>query len=44
MSSNDRTGDENNVDMVEALKQQVLKLKKKLKKNKNSRRSEHSSR
>jgi hypothetical protein len=44
MSSNDRTGDEKNMDTVEALKQQVLKLKKKLKKNKNSRMSEHSSR
>jgi hypothetical protein len=44
MSSNDRTRDERNMDTVEALKQQVLELKKKLKKNKNSRRSEHSSR
>ena len=44
MSSNDRTGDERNMDIVEALKQQVLELKKKLKKNKNSRRLEHSSR
>jgi hypothetical protein len=43
MSSNDRTGDERNMDTVEALKQQVLELKKKLKKNKNSRRSKHSS-
>jgi hypothetical protein len=43
MSSNDRTGDERITDTVEALKQQVLELKKKLKKNKNSRRSEHSS-
>jgi hypothetical protein len=32
------------MDTVEALKQQVLELKKKLKKNKNSRRSQHSSR
>ena len=38
-SSSDRTGDERNMDTVEALKQQVLELKKKLKKNKNSRRS-----
>ena len=44
MSSNDQTGGERNMDTVEALKQQVFKLKKKLKKNKNSRRSEHSSR
>ncbi len=44
MSSNDRTGDERNMDTIEALKQQVLKLKKELKKNKNSRRSEQSSR
>ena len=36
MLSNDRTGDERNMDTVKALKQQVLKLKKKLKKNKNS--------
>ncbi len=39
VSSNYRTGDERNMDTVEALKQQVLELKKKLKKNKNSRRS-----
>ena len=44
MSSNDRNGDERNMDIVETLKKQVLELKKKLKKNKNSRRSEHSSR
>ena len=44
MSSNDWTRDERNMDTVEALKQQVLELKKKLKKNKNFRRSEHSSR
>jgi hypothetical protein len=31
MSSNDRTGDERNMDIVEALKQQVLELKKKVK-------------
>jgi hypothetical protein len=43
MSSNDRTGDEKKMDTV-ALKQQVLKLKKKLKKNKNFRRLEHFSR
>jgi hypothetical protein len=43
-SSSDRTGDERNMDTVEALKQQVLKLKKKLKKKKDYRRSEHSSR
>ena len=36
MSSNDRIGDEKNMDKVEALKQQVLKFKKKLRKNKNS--------
>ena len=30
MSSNDRTGNERNMDTVEALKQQVLKLKKKV--------------
>jgi hypothetical protein len=44
MSSNDRTGDERNIDTIEVLKQQVLELKKKLKKNKNSKRSKHSSR
>ena len=38
MSSSDRTGHERNMDTVEALKQQVLELKK------DSRRSEHSSR
>ena len=43
-SSSDRIRDEKNMDTVEALKQQVLELKKKLKKNKNSRRSQHSSR
>uniref|UniRef100_A0A2N9H8S8 Uncharacterized protein n=1 Tax=Fagus sylvatica TaxID=28930 RepID=A0A2N9H8S8_FAGSY len=43
-SSSDRTRDEKDVDTAEALKQQVLELKKKLKKNKNSRRSQHSSR
>ena len=41
--SSDRTRDERNVDIVEALKQQVLELKRNLKKNKNSRRSQHSS-
>ncbi len=44
MSSIDRIGDERNMDTIKALKQQVLELKKKLKKNKNFRRSEHSSR
>ena len=34
-SSSDRTRDETNMDIVEGLKQQVLELKKKLKKNKN---------
>uniref|UniRef100_A0A2N9HX21 Uncharacterized protein n=1 Tax=Fagus sylvatica TaxID=28930 RepID=A0A2N9HX21_FAGSY len=43
-STSDRTWDERNEDTVEALKQQVLELKKKLKRNKNSRRSQHSSR
>ena len=43
-SSSDRTGDERNMDTVEALKQQVYELKKKLKKNKYSRKSHHSSR
>ena len=43
-STSDRTWDQGNEDTVEALKQQVLELKKKLKKNKNSRRSQHSSR
>ena len=43
-STSDRTWDERNEDTVEALKQQVHELKKKLKKNKNSRRSQHSSR
>ena len=42
-SSSDRTGLERNMDTVEVLKQQVLELKKKLKKKKDSRRSEHSS-
>ena len=37
--SSDRTRDERNVDIVESLKQQVLELKRNLKKNKNSRRS-----
>ena len=45
MSSTNRTTDERNLDTIEALKQQVHDLKKKLKKNKqSSRRSEHSSR
>ena len=44
MLSNDWTRDERNIDTIEVLKQQVLELKKKLKKNKNSRRSQHSSR
>jgi hypothetical protein len=44
MSSNDQTGNERNMDTVEALKQQVLELKKKLKKNKNFRRSQRFSR
>ena len=43
-STSDQTWEEGNDDTVEALKQQVLELKKKLKKNKNSRRSQHSSR
>uniref|UniRef100_A0A2N9GE01 Integrase catalytic domain-containing protein n=1 Tax=Fagus sylvatica TaxID=28930 RepID=A0A2N9GE01_FAGSY len=43
-STSDRTWDECNEDTVEALQQQVLDLKKKLKKNKRSRRSQHSSR
>ena len=43
-STSDRTWDQGNEDTVEALKQQVLELKKKLKKNKNFRRSQHSSR
>uniref|UniRef100_A0A2N9I314 Reverse transcriptase domain-containing protein n=1 Tax=Fagus sylvatica TaxID=28930 RepID=A0A2N9I314_FAGSY len=43
-SSSDRTKDVRDMDTVEALKQQVLELKKKLKKNKNSRRSQLSSR
>ncbi len=43
-SSSDRTGDERNMETMEALKQQVYELKKKLKKNKNSRKSHHSSR
>ena len=42
-SNSDQTWDERNEDTVEALKQQVLELKKKLKKDKNSRRSRHSS-
>ena len=42
-STSDQTWDERNEDTVEALKQQVLELKKKLKKDKNSRRSRHSS-
>ena len=42
-SSSDRTGHERNMDTVEALKQQVFELKRRLKK-KDSRRSEHSSR
>ena len=45
MSSTDQTADEKNLDTVEALKQQVHDLKRKLKKNtQNSRRSKHSSR
>ena len=44
MSSSDQTRDQENIDTVEALKQQVLELKKKLKKNKNSRRSHQSNR
>jgi hypothetical protein len=44
VSSSDQTGDEENIDTVEVLKQQVLELKKKLKKNKNSRRSHQSNR
>jgi hypothetical protein len=43
-STSDRTWDEYNEDTVEALQQQVLDLKKKLKKNKRSRRPQHSSR
>ena len=43
-STSDRTWEQGNEDTVEALKQQVLELKKRLKKNKNSRRSQHSSR
>jgi hypothetical protein len=43
-STSDRTWNERDEDTMEALKQQVLELKKKLKKNKNPRRSEHSSR
>uniref|UniRef100_A0A2N9ESA7 RNase H type-1 domain-containing protein n=1 Tax=Fagus sylvatica TaxID=28930 RepID=A0A2N9ESA7_FAGSY len=43
-STSDQTWDECNEDTVEALQQQVLDLKKKLKKNKRSRRSQHSSR
>ena len=42
-SSSDQTGHERNTDTVEALRQQVLELKKKLKK-KDSKRLEHSSR
>jgi hypothetical protein len=42
-SSSDRTGHERNMDTVEALKQQVFELKRRLKK-KDSRRSEHFSR
>uniref|UniRef100_A0A2N9J0F4 RNase H type-1 domain-containing protein n=1 Tax=Fagus sylvatica TaxID=28930 RepID=A0A2N9J0F4_FAGSY len=43
-STSDRTWDEYNEDTVEALQQQVLDLKKRLKKNKRSRRPQHSSR
>ncbi len=43
-STSDRTWDEYNEDTVEALQQQVLDLKKKLKKNKRSGRPQHSSR
>ena len=43
-STSDRTWDEYNEDTVEALQQQVLDLKRKLKKNKNSRRSHHPNR
>ena len=43
-STSNRTWEQGNEDTVEALKQQVLELKKKLKKNKNSRRSQNSSR
>ena len=43
-STNDRTWEQGNEDTMEAQKQQVLELKKRLKKNKNSRRSQHSSR
>ena len=42
-STSDRTWEQGNEDTVETLKQQVLELKKRLKKNKNSRRSQHSS-
>ena len=42
-SSSDRTGHERNMDTVEVLKQQVIELKRRLKK-KDSRRSEYSSR
>ena len=38
-STSDRTWEQGNEDTVEALKQQVLELKKRLKKNKNSKRS-----
>ena len=43
-STSDWTWDECNEDTVEALQQQVFDLKKKLKKNKRSRRSQHSNR
>ena len=43
-STSDQTWDECNEDMVEALQQQVLDLKKKLKKNKRFGRPQHSSR
>jgi hypothetical protein len=43
-STSDRTWDEYNEDTVKALQQQVLDLKKKLKKNKRSGRPQHSSR
>jgi hypothetical protein len=42
-SSSDQTGHKRNMDIVEALKQQVFELKRRLKK-KDSKRSEHSSR